>query len=162
MTRINLLLTNFTSGALDPRLLGRSDLRSQENGAKRLRNVSLRQRVVPVVVRAWRIWATAAGRGRLATFEPGSGGTYLFVFSDLQLDIYEDQTPLATLVTPWTEDDVKQISWAQFGDSVLVTHPDHTPQQVRKVSDISWTIADLAFSEKESDLTCQPLCSLCC
>ena len=50
----------------------------------------------------------------------------------------------------------RQVSWAQFADSVLVTHPDHSPQQILKVSDINWTIADLEFSEKESGLSCQP------
>ncbi len=156
MTRINLLQTNFTSGELDPRLLGRSDLRSQENGAARLQNVFV-ETTGGVRRRSGMAYlATAAGRGRLATFEPSSGGTYLFVFSDLQLDIYEDGTLLATVITPWAEDEVKQISWAQFDDSVLVTHPEHSPQQVVKVSDISWAIADLEFSEKESGLTCQP------
>lgn len=156
MTRINLLQTDFTSGELDPRLLGRSDLRSQENGAARLQNVFV-ETTGGVRRRSGMAYlATAAGPGRLAAFEPSSGGTYLFVFSDLQLDIYEDGTLLATLTTPWTEGDVKQITWAQFDDSVLVTHPDHPPQQVIKVSDINWTIADLEFSTKESGLTCQP------
>ncbi len=156
MTRINLLQTNFTSGELDPRLLGRSDLRSQENGAARLQNVFV-ETTGGVRRRSGMAYlATAAGRGRLATFEPSSGGTYLFVFSDLQLDIYEDGALLATLTTPWTENDVKQISWAQVDDSILVTHPDHPPQQVVKVSDVNWTIADLEFSTKESGLNCQP------
>jgi len=156
MTRINLLQTNFTSGELDPQLLGRSDLRSQENGAAKLQNVFV-ETTGGVRRRSGMAYlATAAGRGRLATFEPSSGGTFLFVFSDLQLDIYEDGTLLSTLTTPWTENDVKQISWAQFADSVLVTHPDHAPQQILKVSDVNWTIADLEFSEKESGLSCQP------
>ncbi|NJO36284.1 MAG: hypothetical protein HC871_00145 [Rhizobiales bacterium] len=156
MTRINILQTNFASGELDPQLLGRSDLRSQENGAARLQNVFV-ETTGGVRRRSGMAYlATAAGRGRLATFEPGSGGIYLFVFSDLQLDIYEGETLLVTLATPWVDDDIKQLSWAQFGDSVLVTHPDHTPQRVLKVSDVSWTIADLEFSEKESGLSCQP------
>ena len=83
MTRINLLQTNFTSGELDPRLLGRSDLRSQENGASRLQNVFV-ETTGGVRRRSGMAYlATATGRGRLATFEPSSGGTYLFVFSDL-------------------------------------------------------------------------------
>lgn len=156
MTRINLLQTNFTSGELDPQLLGRSDLRSQENGAAILRNVFV-ETTGGVRRRSGMAYLnSAAGRGRLATFEPSSGGVYLFAFSDLQLDIYEDQTLLATLTTPWVEDDIAQLSWTQFGDSVIVTHPDHAPQRVVKVSDVSWLIEDLEFSEKESGLSCQP------
>jgi hypothetical protein len=156
MTRINVLQTNFTSGELDPRLLGRSDLRSQENGAALLENVFV-ETTGGVRRRSGMAYLiTAAGRGRLATFEPSSGGTFLFVFSDLQLDIFENEMLLATLTTPWTEDDVKQISWAQFGDSVVVSHPAHAPQQIQKVSSAGWSIADLEFSEKESGLSCQP------
>jgi len=156
MTRINVLQTNFTAGELDPQLLGRSDLRSQENGAARLQNVfvettgGVRRRSGTAYL------ATAAGSGRLATFEPSSGGIYLFVFTDLQLQIYEDETLLSTLITPWTENELKQLSWSQFADSILVTHPDHPPQQIVKVSDIAWTISDLEFSEKETGLSCQP------
>lgn len=156
MTRINLLQTNFTSGELDPRLLGRSDLRSQENGAARLQNVFVETTGGARRRSGMAYLATAAGRGRMATFEPSSGGTFLFVFSDLQLDIYEDGILLATLTTPWTEADVEQISWAQFGDSVLVAHPDHPPQQIRKISDTNWTIEDLVFAEKINGVTCQP------
>jgi hypothetical protein len=156
MTRLNVLQTNFTSGELDPRLLGRSDLRSQENGAARLQNVFV-ETTGGVRRRSGLAYlVTAPGRGRLATFEPSSGGTFLFVFSDLRLDVYEDETQLAVLVTPWTEADVSQISWAQFGDSIIVTHPDHAPQRIVKVSSISWTIDGLAFSEKESGQSCQP------
>jgi len=156
MTRVNLLQTNFTSGELDPRLLGRSDLRSQENGAAQLQNVFV-ETTGGVRRRAGFAYLnTAPGRGRLATFEPSSGGTFLFVFSNLRVDIFEDKTLLANLVTPWTEEDIKQISWAQFGDSILVTHPDHTPQRIVKISNISWAIDDISFSEKETGGSCQP------
>ena len=39
MTRAFILQTNFSAGELDPRMLGRTDLRSFENGAAKLRNV---------------------------------------------------------------------------------------------------------------------------
>ncbi len=156
MTRTNLLQTNFTSGELDPRLLGRSDLRSQENGAARLENVFV-ETTGGVRRRSGLAYlVTAPGRGRLATFEPSSGGTFLFVFSNLSVDVYEDQTQLATLITPWTENDVKQIAWAQFGDSIVVTHPDHPPQRIVKISNVNWLIEDLNFAQKESGLSCRP------
>ena len=39
MTRAFLTQTNFTAGELDPQMFGRTDLRSFENGAAKLRNV---------------------------------------------------------------------------------------------------------------------------
>ncbi len=156
MTRVNILQTDFTSGELDPRLLGRTDLRTYENGASRLENV-----VVETTGGAKRrpgtaYIATAPGRGRLVTFEPGSGGSYLLVFTDQQLDIYEDSILTETLATPWTEAEIKQIAWGELGDSIIVTHPDHTPQQITKITSSSWTIDDLVFTDKESGLVCSP------
>lgn len=156
MTRVNILQTDFTSGELDPRLLGRTDLRTYENGAARLENV-----VVETTGGARRrpgmaYIATAPGRGRLVTFEPGSGGAYLLVFTDQQLDIYEDNSLMSTLATPWSEAEIKQISWGELGESIIVTHPDHVPQQITKITSLSWTIDDLAFAEKEDGLVCAP------
>lgn len=156
MTRVNVLQTDFTSGELDPRLLGRTDLRTYENGAARLENV-----VVETTGGARRrpgmaYIATAPGRGRLVSFEPGSGGSYLLVFTDQQLDIYENNTLMSTLATPWSEAEIKQISWGDLGESIIVTHPDHVPQQITKISSLSWTIDDLAFAEKENGLFCAP------
>ncbi len=156
MTRVNVLQTDFTSGELDPRLLGRTDLRSYENGATRLENVvvettgGIRRRPGMAYI------ATAPGRGRLAIFEPSSGGTYLLVFTDQQLDIYEDNDLVSTLTTPWSEDDVKQISWGDLGERLIVTHPNHTSQQITKITSSNWTIDDLEFAEKEGGLTCAP------
>lgn len=156
MTRINVLQTNFTSGELDPSLFGRTDLRAYEDGAARLENVivettgGVRRRPGMSYI------ATAPGRGRLVTFEPGSGNAYLLIFSDIRIDIFRGQTPLATLSAPWSETEIQQISWAQFGESILIAHPDHPPQQITKISDVSWTIADLQFAEKENQETCEP------
>jgi len=156
MTRVNVLQTDFTSGELDPRLLGRTDLRTYENGAARLENV-----VVETTGGARRrpgmaYITTAPGRGRITIFEPSSGGTYLLVFTDQQLDIYEDDSLISTLPTPWGEEDIKQITWGELDNSVIVTHPNHIPQQVTKLSDLNWTIDDLVFSEKETGLICAP------
>lgn len=156
MTRINVLQTNFTSGELDPNLFGRTDLRAYENGAARLENI-----IVETTGGARRrpglsYIATVPGRGRLVTFEPGSGNTYLLIFSDLRIDIFRGKVPLATLSAPWSEAEIRQIAWAQFGESVLVTHPNHPPQQITKISEISWTIADLQFAEKDNQFTCEP------
>ena len=39
MSRVLVAKTSFTAGELDPALLGRLDLKAQEDGAARLRNV---------------------------------------------------------------------------------------------------------------------------
>jgi hypothetical protein len=115
MTRAFISQTNFSAGELDPRMLGRTDLRSFENGAAKLRNVvvettgGVRRRPGMAYV------ASAAGRGRLVDLEVGPGFAYLLAFSDLQVDVYRDGVLRATVATPWTEAQLAQIAWAQSG-----------------------------------------------
>lgn len=156
MTRFNILQTDFTSGELDPRLLGRTDLRTYENGAAQLQNV-----VVETTGGAKRrpgtaYIATAPARGRLVAFEPGSGGDYLLVITDQRLDVYENNALLTTLTTPWTEAEIKQVAWGEFGESIFFTHPEHPTQQLTKLNPSTWVMDDLVFAEKESGDICSP------
>jgi hypothetical protein len=100
MTRAFLSQTNFSAGELDPRMLGRSDLRSFENGAAKLRNVvvettgGVRRRPGMAYV------APAAGPGRLVDLEIAPGFAYLLAFSDFRVDVYRDGVLRATVLTP--------------------------------------------------------------
>ena len=122
MTRAFISQTNFSAGELDPRMLGRTDLRSFENGAAKLRNVvvettgGVRRRPGMAHV------ATAAGPGRLVDLEIGPGFAYLLAFSEFQVDIYRDGVLRATVATPWNEAQIGQIAWAQLDQSLLITH----------------------------------------
>ena len=73
--------------------------------------------------------APAAGRGRLVDLEIGPGFAYLLAFSDFQVDVYRDGVLRATVLTPWAEQQLAQIAWAQLEHSLLVTHPDIPPQR---------------------------------
>jgi hypothetical protein len=156
MTRAFISQTNFSAGELDPRMLGRTDLRAFENGAAKLRNVvvettgGVRRRPGMAYV------ASAAGPGRLVDLEIGPGLGYLLAFSDFQVDVFRDAVLRVTVATPWSEEQLAQMAWAQFGDSLLVTHPDVPPQQLKRESDTVWTIAQWAFAEVEPGVTAQP------
>jgi hypothetical protein len=156
MTRAFISQTNFSAGELDPRMLGRTDLRSFANGAAKLRNVvvettgGVRRRPGMAYV------ASAAGPGRLIDLEIGPGFAYLLAFSDAQIDVFRDGVLRATVATPWAEQQLAQIAWAQAGDSLLVTHPDVPPQQLKRESDTVWTIGQWVFTEVEPGVTAQP------
>ncbi len=147
MTRAFVSQTNFAAGELDPRMLGRTDLRSYENGAAKLRNVvvdttgGVRRRPGMAYVVA------AAGPGRLVDLEIGPDLAYLLAFSDFQVDIYRDGVLRDSVATPWGEQQVAQIAWAQLDDDLLITHPDVPPQRLQRSSDTDWTIAQWQFVE---------------
>jgi len=156
MTRAFLTQTNFTAGELDPRLMGRTDLKSFENGAAKLHNVVVettggaRRRPGTAYV------STAPGEGRLATLETGPSEAYLLVFTDFQIDVYRDDIWQAMVATPWSESHLRHVVWAQQDDSLLVVHPDIPPQQVSRDNDTTWTIQEWRFEEKDSGALCAP------
>jgi hypothetical protein len=156
MTQAFVLQTNFSGGELDPRMLGRTDLRSYENGATKLRNVvvettgGVRRRPGMAHV------ATAAGPGRLVDLETGPDLAYLLAFSDFQVRIYRDGVLRDTVATPWEEVQLVQIAWAQLDDSLLIVHPDVPPQRLMRESDTVWSIAQWSFAETEDDVTAEP------
>jgi hypothetical protein len=156
MTRAFVTQTTFTAGELDRRMLGRTDLRAFEHGAAKLRNVvvettgGVRRRPGMAYL------ATAQGPGRLVGLELGPDRAYLLAFSGFRVDVYRDGVWRAMLATPWTADQLKQIAWAQFGQSLLVTHPDVPPQRIARVTDTSWSIAGIEFAETAPNITSAP------
>jgi hypothetical protein len=156
MTQAFLTQTNFTAGELDPRLLGRTDLKAFENGAAKLRNVvvdttgGVRRRPGTAYV------ATAEGEGRLATLETGPSQAWLLVFSEFRVDVYREGVWQAMVATPWSQADLPQIVWAQHDDSLLVVHPDIPPHRLSRQSDTAWSLAEWRFEEKDDGALCAP------
>jgi hypothetical protein len=156
MTQAFVTQTAFTAGELDPRMLGRTDLRSYESGASKLRNVfvdttgGVRRRPGSTYI------ATAAGPGRLVALEIGPDEIYLLAFSHLQVEIFRNGDLDATVETPWSEAQVSQIVWAQLRHSLVVTHPDVPAQRLIRESETVWTLQELTFAQKPGGISCAP------
>jgi hypothetical protein len=156
MTRAFLMQTNFTAGELDPRLLGRTDLKSFENGAAKLRNVvvdttgGVRRRPGTAYV------AAAEGEGRLVALETGPSQAWLLVFSEFRVDVYREGVWQAMVATPWSQAHLPQIVWAQHDDSLLVVHPDIPPHRLSRQSDAAWSLAEWRFEQKNDGALCAP------
>jgi hypothetical protein len=153
MTQAFLTQTDFSAGELDPRMRGRTDLRSYLSGAATLRNVvvettgGVRRRPGTSYI------GNGAGRGRLVAMETGPDHAYLLACSDFQVKIFRKGVLRATLATPWTEAQLAQIAWAQHHQSLLVTHPDVPPQRLIRVSDSAWSIAQWSYAEIAPGIT---------
>ena len=156
MTQAFLTQTDFSAGELDPKMLGRTDLRSYLSGAAKLRNVvvettgGVRRRPGTCYV------GNGAGRGRLVAMETGTDQAYLLAFSNFQVKIFRKGVLRATVATPWTEEQLPQIAWAQRNQSLLVTHPDLPPQRLTRQSDSAWSIGQWQFAENADGTTCEP------
>ena len=155
MTRQRNIKTTFTAGEVSPDLLGRGDLRAYENGAAKLRNVFI-QPTGGVTRRAGlRYIDTAAGAGRLMSFEFNSEQTYLIVVTNLRLDIYAAGVLQTTIATPWTVAQVPQLIWTQSADTLLLTHPDVPPKKLTRNAGGTWSLVDWVFYT-ENNVVRQP------
>jgi len=142
--------TNFTAGEVSRRLLGRGDLRAYENGALTLRNLFIHPTGGVTRRAGLRYVDTAAGRGRLIDFEFNTEQTYLLVLSDYEIRIYQDDTLIDTLATPWSEVQIASLNWTQSADTLLLVHPDIPPKRLTRSGTGVWSLNDWIFDTSET------------
>ncbi|MBC7908325.1 MAG: hypothetical protein H7Y60_16480 [Rhodospirillaceae bacterium] len=146
---VTLTKTNFTAGELSLDMLGRGDLTAYANGAMKLRNVFISP-VGGVSRRAGlRHVDKARGPGRLIAFEFNTEQTYLLVLTDRHVDVYANSIKVADFNAPWNLEQLKQISWTQTADTLLVVHPEVPPRKITRTSHSSWQMVDWVFYEKD-------------
>ena len=159
MSRVRQVKTTFTAGEVSRKLLGRGDLRAYENGALNLRNLFIHP--TGGISRRDGLYYvdTLAGEGRLIDFEFNTQQVYLIVLTDEQMDIYENGTKIETLVTPWTEEQIKQLNWTQSADTLLICHPDVEPRQLTRLTNLTWELTTGSFYTSQDDVEHMPFYS---
>lgn len=150
MALIQSLKTNFTAGEVSRRLLGRGDLRAYENGALTLRNLFIHPTGGVTRRAGLRFVDIAAGVGRLIDFEFNTEQTYLLVVSDGAISVYQDDTLIETLASPWTEAQIPSLNWTQSADTLLLTHPDVPPKKLTRSGGGVWTLSDWVFGTAQT------------
>ena len=156
MAKIAVSQTSFTSGELDPRLTARHDYEGYYKGAETLTNVvCLGQGGVARRGGMKYISTLTESSERFVTFEFNVTQTYLLVFVHLKMYVYKDgikQTSLngtsnPFIVTPYTATQIKEMSFTQSADTLIICHNAHPPKTiVRGGSHATWTIATITFS----------------
>lgn len=148
MVHINIDKSNFTGGEISPRLLGRGDLRTYANGARKLRNVFIHPTGGITRRPGLGYVDSARGAGRLVAFEFNTEQVYLLVFTNEHVDVYKDGVRVADFVTPWSGAQIAEIKWVQSADTLFVAHPDVEPRKITRTSHTSWSIDTWAFLEE--------------
>ncbi|MBT5236249.1 MAG: hypothetical protein HOM18_13240 [Candidatus Marinimicrobia bacterium] len=147
---------SFIAGELDPRLAARIDTESYTKGAETLTNViCLGQGGVKRRPGMKYIDTVTESAVRLVTFEFNITQTYLLVFVDSKMYIYMDgvlQTNINAsgndyLVTPYSATEIKEMTWTQSADTLIMCHNDYVPRKiVRGATDTDWTISSMTFT----------------
>ncbi|MCX8100444.1 MAG: hypothetical protein N3D77_04300 [Geminicoccaceae bacterium] len=123
MTRQLLLKTSFASGELDPLMFGRIDLRAQDDGARRLRNVFVHSGGGVSRRPGTRILAEVPGARRLLPFDDDDAA-FLLVLAPERLVVLRDGNPVADLEAPWSAEQLLEIDWVRYRDRLYIVHPD--------------------------------------
>jgi hypothetical protein len=167
MPRLNDLKTNFTSGELDPKLVGRTDIKHYYNGGDRLRNVfvipqgGVRRRPGTVYIGDVPL-ASGGGlsRTRLIPFQFSTEEHYLFVIFDGGAHVYKNGVLVANdIVLPYASSDLRPeyeadgvtlvhsgITWTQNLDTLLLFHEDYPTKQIQRQGDDSaWAVSDWPY-----------------
>jgi hypothetical protein len=137
--------TSFTAGELGDQLLGRSDLRAFENGARRLRNVFIQPTGGVSRRPGLRHVAILPGQARLIAFEFNTEQTYLLALTHQRLQVFMNDAEVASLGAPWTAAMLDQIAFTQSADTLLLLHPEMPPQRVTRTGHTAWAIAAWQF-----------------
>jgi hypothetical protein len=123
MTRQLLVKTSFTSGELDPLMLGRIDLRAQEDGARRLRNVFVHAGGGVSRRPGTRILAEIPDAVRLVPFDD-TDTAFLLVLAPGRVVVLREGEVVADLEAPWTAAQLAGLDWARYRDRLYLVHPE--------------------------------------
>ncbi|WP_114393171.1 hypothetical protein [Oleisolibacter albus] len=146
MTRLKSVKTSFTGGELSPELLGRGDLRAYENGAARLRNVLILPTGGVVRRPGTAYLATLPGPGRLVAFTFNNAQQHVLAFTDHAVTIVRDGLVEGVLATPWAQDRLSALRWAQSADVLLLCHPEVPPQRLSRLGEGRWRLEPWTFA----------------
>ncbi len=161
MSLVPLILTNFTSGELSPRLSGRVDVAKYFNGCQTLENFLVhphggvtRRSGLRYVADA----ASHAARSTLLPFEDAQGRAWMLEFGENDqgqgvLRFFSDGGRvlaagggLLELATPYTAGQLNELRAVQDRQELVLTHPQVAPQILSRTSDGGFALAGLALS----------------
>jgi hypothetical protein len=88
--------------------------------------------------------AAMTGDSRLLSFQPTSEEGFIIEIGNTSLRVYENGVLDTTLSSPWLSSEVYAIQSEQLNDVMFITHKNHPPQQLSRISG-GWTLAAVVF-----------------
>lgn len=154
--------TNFVTGELDPLLRARVDMQQYQNALAKATNVVIqpqggmrRRPGLKHILELPNSSTPSAGNGvRLVNFEFSVDDSYMLIFTHQRMYVVKDGVQITNinssgnpyLTTSITSAMLDQLNWTQSADTMILVHPDLTPQKlVRGANDASWTISTITF-----------------
>lgn len=155
--------TNFTAGELSPKLYGRVDLAKYANGAAVLENIIplvqggalSRPGTRYVCPSAYGDETTAnyglSSTSRLVPFVFNRNQSYVLEFCDRKIRFFRDNEIIMDggepyeVATPYTEDQLSDLNFAQKSDTLIIVHQSVEPYRLQRFGDNSWQLSLIPF-----------------
>jgi len=155
MARLDPIITSFVGGEFGASLHGRSDIAQYYAAAETVENFFIKPSGPAISSPGTQYVATvkdSSKQTRLLEFIFNRDDAYVIEFGDSYFRFYAQQGVVVTtgttayeLAHTFTEDELFDVQFAQLNDVIYLTHPDHNPQKLTRVSSNNWTLADLTF-----------------
>ena len=148
------VLTNFSSGELNPLLATRTDVASYFQGAKQCRNFALLSEGGVMRRPGTTYLASLPAECRLIPFIFSDDEVAIIVLSNNRMDVYNTSgtaiTSNYTTNCNWTTAQLFELNFAQFGDTIYVTHRNNAIRKIFRESASSFTVTTFAFDTHSS------------
>ena len=157
--RIIQLQNDFTSGELDPRLRGRSDVAQYASGLSTARNVVVQPQGGATrrdgLKFIYEIDSNAGSAARCVSFEFSVNDSYMMVFTPGKCYIFKNRTLITNIngtgldylaVGSLSGTIINEMNWVQSADTLIIVHETLSPVQiVRGAADNLWTFSSVSF-----------------
>lgn len=93
-----------------------------------------------------------SGKVRLIPFTFSVSENYLLEFGNLYVRVWKNDSPHQSggadilLTSPYTTADLNDIQFTQSADILFLAHKDHEPQEIKRLSDTSWSMSEVEWT----------------
>ena len=147
------VITNFSSGELNPLLATRTDVPSYFQGAKQCRNFALLAEGGLMRRPGTSYLATLPAESRIIPFVFSDDEIAIIILSNQRMDVYNiSGTALTSNYTTncnWTTAQLFELNFAQFGDTIFITHRNNPVREIYRESASSFIVREFAFKINE-------------
>ena len=156
MARVAAIQSNFNGGEMSPLVYGRPDLGKYTTGLKTCLNfIPLLQGPAQRRPGTGHVVAVkdSSKAVRVVRFEFSTEQAYILEFGNLYVRFIKDRGQILSsgsvveLTTLYAEADLFELSFSQSADILYITHPDYPPRKLSRLSDTSWSITNITFSD---------------
>ena len=149
------LLTNFTAGEFSPRIYGRVDYNKYFNAAKTLRNMLVFPHGGVTKRHGMEFIAETKDsdkKTRLVQFSFSTVQKYILEFGDEYIRFYmnggqilDDDDEPYEIASPYIEEDLPLLKFAQDADVLYIVHPDYQPMQLIRHNHDNWELVPMSL-----------------